>query len=185
MPDDQETHYLLGRALAEQASTPEAFAAAEQELLSVVKRQPKEPTVHLALGILHFRRNEPGKAIRELEQAVRLRSTETKTMLYLGQSYMRVGRTAEGKSALAQFEKIGRLSRSISQLENRLHSTPESTPDQRREKNEVRLRLIRVYMEDRQFDRALNNCYLVLESDPGNAEALRVQKACKEKLAAR
>src|SRR5262249_47963327 len=62
-PNDLETHYLLGRALAEQANSPEAFAAAERELMGVVAKKPDNPGVHLALGILHIRRNEPAQAI--------------------------------------------------------------------------------------------------------------------------
>ena len=80
-PGDQETRYLLGRSLAEQAVTPQAFAAAEKELKDVAARVPDNPGVHLALGILHFRRNEPAQAVQELERAIALHIPEHKTWL--------------------------------------------------------------------------------------------------------
>jgi len=181
-PQDLETRYLLGRSLAEQASTPEAFAAAEKELRTVQARVPDNPGVHLALGILYFRRNEPQRAIPVLERAIKLRITEHKTWLYLGQSYMRVGRAAEAKRTLAEFERGTRISRTISQLENRLLNTPEDTPERVREKKSVRLRLVRVYMEDNQYGRALNNVRLVLEHDPENAEARKLARLCLARL---
>src|SRR5262249_33436837 len=82
-PDDQEAHYLLGRALAEQARSPEAYAVAERELQGVAARVKDEPGVHLALGILYFRRNEPAKAVPELQRAIKLDVREHKTWLYL------------------------------------------------------------------------------------------------------
>lgn len=58
---------ICAGALAEQANTPEAFATAEKELQSVRAKAPKNPGVHLALGILYFRRKEPEKAMQVFE----------------------------------------------------------------------------------------------------------------------
>jgi predicted Zn-dependent protease len=149
---------------------------------------PDNPGVQLALGILYFRRNEPAQAIRHLERAVKLGTTENKTWLYLGQSYMRAGREAEGKRTLAQFQRGARMSRTVSQLENRLLNIPGDTPAQVREKNELRLRLVRVYMEDTNYPRAVGHLRILLESDPGNIEGQKLLRECQtrsEALAAK
>ena len=70
-PNDQEAHYLYGRSLAEQASSPEEFAQAERELTGVIQKVPNDPGVHLALGILYFRRNESARAVPELTRVCR------------------------------------------------------------------------------------------------------------------
>lgn len=181
-PEDQETRYLLGRALAEQANTPEAFATAERELRGVAAKVPDEPSVHLALGILHFRRNEPEKAVTALERAIQLGVREQKAWLYLGQAYLRLGRIAEGKQTLAQFERRARFKRTVTHLENRLLNMPEETPKQRQEKIAVRLRLVRVYMEDRKWERALNNLRLIQEQSPDHPEVLKLARVCRERL---
>jgi tetratricopeptide (TPR) repeat protein len=183
-PDDQETHYLLGRALAEQANTPEAFAVAEKELKAVVTKVPAEPGIYLALGILYFRRNEPAKAVPELERAIKLGVREHKTWLYLGQSYMRVGRTEEGKKTLADFQRSTSISRAISQLENRLLNTPDDTPEHKQERTEVQMRLVKVYMEDQNYSRALSHLRGILERDPKNAAAQRLNRECEARLRA-
>jgi Flp pilus assembly protein TadD len=181
-PDDQEAHYLLGRALAEQANTPEAFATAERELLGVVRRVPDEPSVHLALGILHFRRGEAAKAVAALERAIRLGVREQKAWLYLGQAYMRVGRAADATRTLAQFERRARFKRTVTHLENRLLNMPEATAEQRRETFAVRLRLARAYAEGGDYARALNNLRLLQEQAPGNPEVLRLATECRQKM---
>jgi tetratricopeptide (TPR) repeat protein len=183
-PDDQETHYLLGRALAEQANTPEAFAVAEKELKAVVVKVPYEPGIYLALGILYFRRNEPARAVPELERAIKLGVREHKTWLYLGQSYMRVGRTAEGRRTLADFQRSTSISRAISQLENRLLNTPDDTPEHKQERTEVQLRLIRVYMEDKNYSRALSHLRSILEREPKNTQAQRLDRECEARFRA-
>ncbi|HZO87828.1 MAG TPA: tetratricopeptide repeat protein [Chthonomonadaceae bacterium] len=170
-PDDQENRYMLGRALAEQANSPEAFAVAEQELTSVVAKVPKNPSVHLALGILYFRRNDAAKAIKELELAQKLGITEHKAWLYLGQAYMRVGRTKEGKKTLAEFQRGATIARNVSQLENRLLNAPDDT--------EARLRLIRTYIDDHDYQRALNHLRVIQEKDRNNPQALKLTQECQ------
>jgi tetratricopeptide (TPR) repeat protein len=175
-PNDQETRYLLGRSLAEQAVTPQAFAVAEKELKDVAARVPDNPGVHLALGILFFRRNEPARAVQELERAIALHIPEHKTWLYLGQSYMRVGRTADAQRALATFQRTANTKRLVSQLENRLLNTPAD--------GEARLRLVRVYMDDKDYQRARNHLRLLLTQDKGNAQALKLARECDARIKA-
>ena len=178
-PDDVETRYLLGRALAEQASSPEAFAEAERQLRDVAQKASNNPGVHLALGILAFRRNEPAKAIPELETAIRFQVPENKAQLYLGQSYMRVGQAEKGKATLAAFQKAANTTRMISQYSNRLLQTPDDTPVHLQEKNEVRLKLARVYMDSRDYSHALTQLHTLQENDAKNAEAAKLIAECE------
>lgn len=175
-PDDQETHYLLGRALAEQAASPEAFAVAERELKGVAAAAPDRPGTYLALGILYFRRNEPARAVPELERAIRQGIMEQKTWLYLGQAYMRLRRIAEGKRALDKFQHDAGVKRTVTQLENRLLNTPGDT--------EVRLRLIRVSMDDHKYSRALNHLSILLEQKKNDPAALKMMRICQAHIAA-
>ncbi len=171
-PDDLEARYLYGRALAEQANTPEKFAAAEKELASVAAKVPANPGVHLALGILHFRRNEPAKAVPEFERAVKLGITEHKTWLYLGQAYIRVGRQADGRKMLDEFQYQAGLSRTVSQMENRLLNAKDDSPERIRENRQARLRLAKLYLQSGNHQRARNHIRLLLERNPRDAEAL-------------
>jgi tetratricopeptide (TPR) repeat protein len=175
-PKDMETRYLLGRGLAEQAATPEAFAEAEKELLTVKQQVPDNPGVRLALGMLYFRRNEPKKAIPELEFAIKNGIREHKTWLYLGQSYQRVGDAAKGQVYLKEFQKGASISRQVSQLENRLTNLPD-TPENKKERGEVRMRLVKVYIEDKNYQRALNILNLIYQDSPQTPglEALKAQ----------
>jgi tetratricopeptide (TPR) repeat protein len=175
-PNDVETHYLLGRALAEQASSPEAFAIAERELKGVAAGAPDRPGTYLALGILYFRRNEPARAVPELERAIRQGIMEQKTWLYLGQSYMRLGRIAEGKRTLDKFQHDASVKRTVTQLENRLLNTPGDT--------EVRLRLIHVSMDDHKYRRALNHLSILLEQKKNDVEALKLMRTCQAHITA-
>jgi tetratricopeptide (TPR) repeat protein len=170
-PDDQEAHYLFGRALAEQANTPEEYAVAERELTGVVAKVPNNPGVHLALGILHFRRNEPAKAVSELERAIKLGVTENKALLYLGQAYGRVGRAADAKRTLDRFQHLASTNRDISQLENRLFNRPDD--------RDARLRLIRISMGNHDYQRALDHLNLLLEKNKADADALRLVAECR------
>lgn len=181
-PNDQETHYLLGRALAEQASTPEAFVTAEKELTDVATKVPENPGVHLALGILYFRRNAPEKAVAELEKAVKLGITENKTYLYLGQSYMRVGKRDEGAKTLTKFQRLAKINRDKSHLENRLLNLPPDTSERLRERAEARLQLAKVYMDDQDYRHALDHLTLLLEEDKDNPEVKRLYVKCQERL---
>lgn len=178
-PNDLETRYLLGRAIAEQANSPEAFAEAERELVAVRKAAPENPGVHLALGILHFRRGEFAKAIPELDIAIKSGIREHKTWLYLGQSYQRVGNATKAKEYLSEFENGTRLSRQVSQLENRLQNTPD-TPENRKEIIEVRIRLIKVYIADKNFNKAMNNLNILQEHDPNNPVLESLKKQCDD-----
>jgi Flp pilus assembly protein TadD len=175
-PDDLETRYLLGRALAEQASTPEAFASAEQVLKGVAAEAPENPQVHLALGILHFRRNEPAAAVSALEKAVRLGITETKTYNYLGQAYMRAGRTEDAKRTLEKFQKLASTNRTISHLENRILNLPEETAAQKQEKVALRLRLAQVYLDSGNLPHVQDQLRLIAEKDPSNPEARKLER---------
>ncbi len=175
-PEDQETHYLLGRALAEQAGSPEAFAVAEHELKGVAASAPDRPGTFLALGILYFRKNEPARAVPELERAIRQGIMEQKTWLYLGQSYMRLGRIAEGKRTLDKFQHDAGVKRTVTQLENRLLNTPGDT--------DVRLRLIHISMDDHKYSRALNHLSLLLEQKKNDAVALKLMRLCQAHIAA-
>lgn len=181
-PNDLETHYLLGRALAELANTPQDFAAAEEELQNVVALAPDNPGGHLALGILFFRRDRPALAIPELERAVKLGDHESKTWMYLGQAYARVGRTADAKRTLTAFQRAASLNRDISHLENRLLNTPETTPAFIRDKNSVRVRLARVLMDDHQYARALRSLDVVLAYDKADAAASKLARECRAHL---
>jgi tetratricopeptide (TPR) repeat protein len=170
-PDNQEAHYLYGRSLAEQASTPQEFAQAERELTGVIQKVPNDPGVHLALGILYFRRSEPARAVPELERAVKLGVRENKTWLYLGQAYGRVGRTADARRTLETFQRIAGANRDITQLENRLFNVPDDTA--------ARRRLIAVYLGNKDYAHALNHLNMLLAKNPQDAEARRLTRECQ------
>ena len=180
-PQDLETHYLLGRALAEQAQSAEAFAEAEKRLRAVAAKVPQNPGVHLALGILHFRRGEPALAVSELEGAVKRGITENKTYLYLGQAYARTGRAADAQRTLALFQRGAETNRTVTHLENRLLNLPEDTDTQRREKSVLRLRLARVYVADKNYARAVPHLRLVLEQDKNDVAAQNLLRLCEAK----
>ncbi len=178
-PKDMETHYLLGRSLAEEANTPEGFAQAEKELQMVAAKVSENPGVHLALGILYFRQDKPQQAVVELEKVVKLGVSENKTYLYLGQTYMRLGKKEEGTKTLAEFQRIARINRDKGNLENRLLNTPPDTPAQVKERQDIRLKLAKVLIEETDYAAASRHLTLLLVEDKTNAEAQKLYNECQ------
>jgi Flp pilus assembly protein TadD len=181
-PDDAEGHYLLGRALGEMTNTPEQFAIAQQELTTALKTDPNNPNGLLAMGILYFRRNQPALAAKELEHAIKAGVTEQKAWMYLGQSYARMGREEDAKRTLAVFQRRASTSRMITQLENRLLNTEDDSPDRIKEKAEVRMRLVHVYMDDHQYQAALNHLNLLSQQNPNDTEVQKLIVICGTKI---
>ena len=169
-PDDNETHYLLGRSLAEEASSPQQFADAEKELLGVVGKEPSNASIHLGLGILYSRQNQDRKAIPELEQAIKLGITEQKTWLYLGQSYAKAGRPAEAKRTLALFQEKAEYKRETTQMENRLINIPEEA--------DTRLKLARLYLSHKDYPHSKTHLSYLLSKDPSHVEASVMMSEC-------
>jgi Flp pilus assembly protein TadD len=180
--NDAEGHYLLGRALAEMANTPEEFTTAEHELTLALSTDPNNPNGLLAMGILRFRRNQPAQAAQALERAIKYGVKEQKAWMYLGQSYARLGREEDARRTLAVFQHRASTNRMITQLENRLLNTQDDSADRIKEKADVRMRLIKVYMQDNQYQPALNHLTLLQQQDAGNAEIPALMSICQAKV---
>lgn len=171
VPDDNETHYLLGRSLAEEASTPEQFADSERELLGVLPKDPKNASIHLGLGILYFRQNKAAQAIPELEQAIKLGITEQKTWLYLGQSYAKAGNNEDSKRTLALFQEKAQYKRMTTQMENRLFNIPAE--------KETRMKLAKLYLTHKDYKSAVSQLQTLLSQDKDNTEAQTLLQSCQ------
>lgn len=169
-PDDNETHYLLGRSLAEEASTPQQFADSEKELTAVALKEPKNASVHLGLGILFARQNHNAKAIPELESAIKLGITEQKTWLYLGQSYAKAGKMEESKRTLSLFQAKAEYKRETTQMENRLMNIPDEV--------DTRLKLAKLYLSHKDYPHAKTHLSSLLEKDKSSSEATVLMAEC-------
>jgi tetratricopeptide (TPR) repeat protein len=162
-PQDVDTRLFYGRALAEKADAPQRFSQAERELKAVLKAMPQSVDAHVAMGILHFRRGEYARAIRMLERAMQLGNYEEKTLFFLGQSYLRLGRLQDGKRTIERYQQISDQSRTLQHLENRILNAPDDL--------DARLRLAELYHKTGQFQRALFQLREILQRQPRHKEA--------------
>jgi cytochrome c-type biogenesis protein CcmH/NrfG len=75
--------------------------------------------------------------------------------------------------------------RTVSHLENRLLNIPDDTPEQRAEKTDLRFRLARVYLSERDYSHALGPFARASRaSPPKNAEAQKMLRVCEAALRA-
>jgi superkiller protein 3 len=168
-PKDAEARYILGRALAEQADTPAEYDAAQRELNAALKAHPNNPHGHLTLGILFYRKGDYAKAAPELEKAILFGVPETKAKMYLGQTYLRLGKEPEGKLLLDIYRREGESLREIRQLELRLSDKPNDV--------DMRLKLAKLYLQIGRVNQAVSQLQIVLQTQPNHPEATRILKA--------
>jgi superkiller protein 3 len=168
-PKDDEARYILGRALAEQADTPAEYDAAQRELNAALKAHPNNPHGHLALGILFYRKGDYAKAASALEKAILFGVPETKAKMYLGQTYLRLGKEPEGKLLLDIYRREGESLREIRQLELRLSDKPNNVA--------MRLKLAKLYLQIGRINQAVPQLQIVLQIQPNHPEATRILKA--------
>jgi tetratricopeptide (TPR) repeat protein len=162
-PKDLDTRLFYGRALAEKADSPQRFQQAERELRAVLNTAPQSVDAHAALGVLHFRQGRFARAAEELERATKLGNYEEKTLFFLGQSYLRLGRLPDGKKTLERYQRVSDQSRTIQHLENRILNAPDDLP--------ARLRLAQLYHATGQFGRARFQLQEILQRQPDHKEA--------------
>jgi adenylate cyclase len=86
-------------------SAREDIAKAEEFARKAIAFDEQEPLGHLALGLVHIFRTEPGRAVNELNRALELRPNLTIAYGYLSQAYGFAGRPEE---ALAAAERAQR-----------------------------------------------------------------------------
>jgi len=105
-PSWAQPHYRIGRTLIRSNRLDEAEAA----LARALEREPKMAEAVVFLAAIHLQRGNLGQATGELERGVALNPRYDKVYYYLGQAYRRAGREAEARQALAQYEKLRRIS---------------------------------------------------------------------------
>lgn len=72
--------------------------------MDVVKKDPKDPRGHLALGYQYLRRGEKDKALREYQEAQKLAKPDDLSVLFnLGLAYKEIGKKDE---AISYLEKV-------------------------------------------------------------------------------
>jgi tetratricopeptide (TPR) repeat protein len=171
-PKDDEARYILGRALAEQANTPDEFDAAKRELDAALKAQPNDPHGHLAMGILRYRQGDYAKAASALEKSLALGVPETKAKMYLGQTYLRLGKQREGKFLLDVYRREGEILRETRQLELHLSNKPSDV--------NMRLKLAKLFLQVGRVAPAVQQLQIVLQMQPNHPEASRLLKTLQQ-----
>jgi tetratricopeptide (TPR) repeat protein len=144
-PQDPESLYRWGRTLADHGDDTR-LAEAGRALEQSAHLRPRHADTRMALGQVHLRRGDLEAARAALLTATRIGQFEDRTLLLLGQTYLRLGRQAEGEQALAAYRRATDRSRTIVHLEHRLHNTPGDAT--------ARARLARLYDADDQPERA-------------------------------
>jgi tetratricopeptide (TPR) repeat protein len=122
---------LLGRLLAERASTPEQQTEARTLLERALARAPRATDPMYALATLELRDGQEKEAIRLLNTCLALDPTYGEAYLALGQAYQRQGDAGRAGRAFAAWQRFSDYRRQAAHLEMRLRRRP-GDPDLRR-----------------------------------------------------
>lgn len=147
-PKDPAIYYQLGMASMEQGYNREA----EAYFLDGLKINPDHPLLLLSLGRLYIRMRQVRPAISVLQQASRIDSTAWEAWYELGRAHMEVG---EWKLALSALEQARQCSPQFP---------------------EIYSAMARCYLRTKKKAEARKMLNEALQRDPGNVEAIQIQK---------
>lgn len=174
----REAEAALRAALARDAENTDCRLALAQSLLQ--QRQPQAAITHLRavqqgdpsrveaayeLGVLAAKQGDLAEAARQLERAVAADAGYSNVLWHLGRTYLRQGRTAEGRKLLAAFRQMDASTSAYETALARLAARPHD-PD-------VHARLARLHLLADELPQAIVELRRVLELRPGDPTARR------------
>jgi len=181
-PDDLKSKALLGRSLAEQATSPTAFAEAEKLLAECAEKDPASPATPLAQGVLYFRQNQSARAIPFFRLAIERKTLEPEVWFYLGRALMQIGKKAEGQQATALFARKDKNKREVRSLQMRLGFETGDAPEQIKQSDDLHLQIARLLMDDTNYRAAETHLQAILSHNPNHAEAKNRLKRCQAEM---
>lgn len=178
-PDDLQYKVLLGRSLAEQATTPDAFAEADKLLAECAAKDSINPAIPLAQGVLYFRESQSARAIPFFRLAIERKTMEPEVWFYLGRALMQVGKTAEGRKATALFTRREKNKRERRSLQMQLGFVTGDSPEQIKQSDDLHLQIARSLMDDENYRAAEKHLQAILSHNPTHTEAKIRLKKCQ------
>lgn len=178
-PDDIKSKALLGRSLAEQATSPAGFAEAEKLLEECASKDPENPAVPLAQGVLYFRQSQPARAVPFFQRAIERKTLEPEAWFHLGRALIQTGKTEEGRKATEIFTRKDKNKRETRALTLQLGFEQGTTPEEIQRSDALHIQIARILMEDENYRAAAPHLAVILSHNPNHAEAKSRLQTCQ------
>jgi tetratricopeptide (TPR) repeat protein len=118
-PAHAEAYTLLGAGWIDDAAAPDHLDRAQKALLKSLELNPLDPEARLALGRLYLRRNQPQKAVLQLEEAARLMPHNSRPPFELARAFDQLRQAPRAAAARRRFLQLRQLSSLVGALEKR------------------------------------------------------------------
>lgn len=178
-PSSAETCYLLGETRLRTAQSDadlrdaDQLFAASEKLLPPPAPDNVSPRATLASERAEVARrlHQPKQALEFLISARKIDPTNLQLLYKQAEVLRTLGREAEAKPLLAEFEQRSAVTNAINRMTERVKQDPKST--------KLRLEMARLYAKGGDFPRAANQYAYCLYLDPNQAEVKREYDAFK------
>ena len=174
-PDNAQSQFQLGRFLIDHQPTPARMQEAEMLLRKSLARNPNNGDIPYNLGRLLLKRGEAKEAIPFLETAVSLSPQLAPAWYDLATAYDHIGNAKRADYCRAMFHTVSEYAKTLSftlELAQAHHKDAA-----------VRLKLARLYAEDGDFAKAINQYQVYQMLNPKNTavhqELLALEKHLK------
>jgi len=180
-PQDPATHYYLGRALLNTGRSNEELQAGEKEyqtaieLLRGTDMPPNQIAPIMADRAEALKRlRRPQEAMQVLKEARRLDPELTRLLFLEAELARLMGQQDRARELMRQYEKKNSLETAIFQMMERIKQDAKNPP--------LRLRMARLFAQDKDWARAVNQYQMCLYLDPKNETARKELAALLARL---
>jgi tetratricopeptide (TPR) repeat protein len=125
-PDNAEAYDLRGVGWFNEDPSPQGMAQAESDLLKALRLNPLAPFPRLYLGKIYRRRNQPQKALFQLEEAYRLLPHREDILFELAGAYEQAGQPQKAAQTRQKFETMRQEADLVSSLEKKCKVYPDN-----------------------------------------------------------
>lgn len=115
---------LRGRRLLDTGASPTDLERAESDFRKALQLNPRGPMIHLQLGKLYMRRDQPAKAVVHLEIAADLMPDQPEILYVLSTAYAQAGQRKLADRTQEHFARVRQATDRLNSLEKRCAADP-------------------------------------------------------------
>jgi len=175
-PEDPYSHYLMAHLALQRSSKPEDLALAEREAKRALELGFVGIEPFALLGEVAFRRQEYGRAKHFHELCLRLMPRAADSLYRLALIHQRLNQPEKAKEYMERYARLREVTSAIQNTIDRIKMRPEDL--------DLRLRLARLFVQDGDYARAINQYEYYLSHRPQDEGARRELEALRQKFGA-